>query len=815
MKRYRWMCAALVLVLSFIFSAVSRGRSQSQSEPSPEDGRVAPSREWPLVGGDWTNQRYSTLGQINTQNVKNLGAAWVSKEFEENSSSRSTPVVKNGLMYLSAGTRIYALSAKTGEVVWSLQTEQRPGAAQVTGIPLQRAALGVPNSQGVGAGDGKIFAALMDGRVLGIDAETGKVAWSHQAGDDPPLKKEGRWIGEAPTYARGVVYVGMAGDYGMRGRMVALDAKTGQELWHFFTIPGPGEMGHNTWPPDTDAWKWGGGGIWQTATIDVDLGLIYISIGNPVPQWGGDTRPGDNLFTASVLALNIKTGTLKWYYQVIHHDIWDADGAAPTPLILYDAEVNGKKHKAVAAMRADGFLFLLDRENGKPLFTVEERPVPQDKIQKTSPTQPFPMGADSLLPDCSVWKGKVPAGFTLGCYYTPLSTSAPNVMSPWFSVRTSPMAYSPQTGFIYASAPTSLDWRRRSDDPYYWAVVGHVPGPKGFGIIAAIDSRTQKFAWLREVPTSDLGRGGMLTTAGGLLFRQAGDGNFTAMDSKTGDVLWQFQTGFVGISGPPSAFEIDGEEYIAVSAGRAAWTFKLGGTVPARSAPKAITASEDGFAGPIEDTNQVETMTLQADIDTTGHRYYLDDYSFSPYRARIKTGARMVWVNNGKSVHTITAPDGSWTTGPINPGAMGFATFDKPGQYSYICKEHPWSYGQIIVVDQTESTQSGFYTAEQAQRGKGQFSESCSMCHGADLSGRDRAPALAGDLFLSNWAEHSVVELFERIRTTMPQSNPGSLSPAAYLDIIAYLLQANNFPPGSGELKNEPDVLKTLKLNLK
>jgi len=815
MKRRRRMCGASALFFSFILSVVTSAHSQSQSGASLEDGRLAPSREWPLVGGDWTNQRHSTLSQINTQNVKNLGAAWVSKEFEENSSSRSTPVVKNSLMYLSAGTRIYALSAKTGEVVWSVQTESRPGAAQVTGIPLQRAALGVPNSQGVGAGDGKVFAALMDGRVLGIDAETGHVEWSHQAGDDPPLKREGRWIGEAPTYARGVVYVGMAGDYGMRGRMVALDAKTGRELWHFFTIPDPGETGHNTWPQDTDAWKWGGGGIWQTATIDLDLGLIYISVGNPVPQWGGEPRPGDNLFTASVVALNINTGKLKWYYQVIHHDIWDADGAAPTPLILYDAEVNGAIRKAVAAMRADGYLFLLDRENGKPLFAVEERPVPQDKIQKTSRTQPFPVAADSLLPDCSIWKGKIPAGFNLGCYYIPLSTGALNVMSPWFSVRTSPMSYSPQTGYIYASAPTTLDWRRRSEDPYYWAVTGHVPGPKGFGVIAAIDNRTQRFAWRREVPISDLGRGGMLTTAGGLLFRQAGDGNFTAMDAKTGEVLWQFQTGLVGTSGPPSAFEIDGEEYVAVSAGRAVWAFKLGGAITARNVPKRVSESEDAFIGPIEDTDQVETMTLQTDIDTTGHRYYLDEYSFNPYRARIKTGIRIVWVNNGRLVHTITSLDGSWTTGPINPGAMGFATFDKPGKYTYICKEHPWSYGQIIVVDQMQSSQSGFYTGEQAERGKAQFKESCSMCHGDDLSGRDRAPALTGDLFLANWAGHNVGDLFERIRTTMPQSNPNSLSTSTYLDVVAYLLQANNFPPGPSELKNEANMLKTLNLNLR
>ncbi len=724
--------------------------SQSRIEPVAGDGSSAPAKEWTLVGGDWTNQRHSTLTKINAENVKNLGGAWMSAPFDDGATSRATPVIKDGLLFVSAGSRVYALNAKTGETRWKFQTESRP--SKLGPIELQRAALGVPNYQGVAVADGKVFVGLMDGNLVALDEETGRLLWRHQVGDDPPLKKEGRWIGPAPTYAGGMVYVGLAGDYGTRGQAVALDAKTGRELWRFFTVPGPGETGHDSWPQNNDTWKWGGGGVWQTGVIDPELGLIYFSGGNPVPQFGGEPRPGNNLFTASVVALDMKTGKLRWYYQVIHHDIWDADGSAPTPLILYDAEVNGRKRKAIATMRADGYLFLLDRETGKPVLPVEERPVPQSALQKTSPTQPFPVGADSVLPDCASWKDKIPAGFVLGCTYAPPTIDPPNVLAPGFNVRVAPMSYSPETGYFYAQGNPGLGWRRRSEDPYYWPSGGNIPGPKGFGVLAAIDSRTDKIVWKKEFSRAVFGRGGMMTTAGGLMFRLEADGNFTAYDARSGNVLWQFQTGsvggFTGGGGPASSYEVDGEQYVAVAAGTAVWAFKLGGTLPARPAPK-LREDEDPFAGPASDTNQVETATLQSDIDTTGHRYYVDQYSFNPYRVRIKTGTRMVWVNNGTMAHTITAQDGSWSTGPIRPGAMGFVTFDKPGKYVYICKDHPWSYGQIIVEDtaaeqNAQSAQAvGFYTQDQAARGKTQFSQTCSNCHGEDRGALAGRPWLA------------------------------------------------------------------------
>lgn len=805
----------LLIISVAVLSGVAVLNPQSSLGQLSGSGPLAPAKDWTLVGGDWTNARHSTLSQINQQTIQHLGAAWVSK-FDGGASSRATPVVHDGLMFITAGSRVYALNAKTGENVWNFQTELRPS-EHVNALELQRAGLGIPNSQGVAVADGKVFVGLMDGNVIALDEKTGRSLWTRQVGDDPPLKKEGRWIGPAPTYAGGMVYVGLAADYGTRGQVAALDAETGKELWRFYTVPGPGEIGHDSWPQNNDAWKWGGGGVWQTGVIDPDLGLIYFSVGNPVPQYGGEPRPGNNLFTDSIIALDLKTGKLRWHYQVIHHDIWDADGAGPTPLILYDAQLNGRKNKAVAAMRSDGYLFLLDRATGKPILPVEERPVEQSSLQRTSPTQPFPVGADSVLPDCSTWKDKVPAGFALGCTYTPPVVEPANLIAPWFTVRVSPMSYSPETGYFYAQGIAELRWRRRTEDPYYfWFSGGSMPKTKSFGVLVAIDSRTDKIAWKKEFSRPGFGRGGWLSTAGGLVFRLGEDGHFAAYDALSGDVLWQFQTGSVNTAGSPASYEIDGEQYVAVSAGAAVWAFKLGGTLPPMPGPKASGQEDDVFVGPITDTNEVETATLLPDIQTTGRRYYVDQYTFNPYRVRIKPGTRMVWVNNGTLAHTIIAQDGSWTTGPIRPGGMGFATFDKPGKYAYICKDHPWSYGQILVerISQTQKEQAGLYTSEQAARGKAQYSQSCSGCHGEGLEGV-RGPALVGDAFLRGWGGQTVADLLERIRSTMPQGNPGSLSSAAYLDVVAFLLQANSFPAGAEPLKDNTSQLKVIKMGQK
>lgn len=799
---------------------------QSQAQATAQRGNTR--KEWPVVNGDWANTRYSTLDQINSRTVGQLRGAWVSEKFMDGAMSRSTPVVVDGRMFVTAGTRVYALNAKTGETLWTYRTDStKPPAGLET--PMGEAMViasghALPNSQGVGVGDGMVFAGLTDGRVIALDQRTGELGWTHQAGDDPP--KRGQAVSTAPVYANGVVFLGMAnGDFGLRGRVVALDAKTGREIWHFFAVPGPGEIGHDTWPRNNDSWKQGGGGVWQAGAVDSELGMVYFAPGNTVPQTGGEAREGNNLFTDAVVALDIKTGKLRWYYQVIHHDLWDADGAGPTPLILYDAQTGGRTRKALAAMRSDGYLFLLDRETGKPLISVEERPVPQNPLQKTAATQPFPVGAESILPACSEWKDKIPPGFVLGCNYDPYYPDKPNVLAPSFGVRVNPMSYNPQTGYFYAQGSASLTGRRRfSDDPWFFTVAAaggslsffHLP-TRSF--IAAIDSRTDKVVWKHEVPPG-MGRSGALTTAGGLMFYGGEDGNFQAYDAKTGERLWQFQAGASGT--PASSYEVDGEQYVAMAAGPSVWAFKLGGTVqPVPAQPRP--ADRPTSVGAPEDANRIETASLIRDMGINGgQRYATDEHAFNPIRARVRAGTRVTWANNGRISHTIVAQDGSWTTGPLQPGQEESVVFAKPGIYRYVCKDHPWAIGELTVVEEQEQKRAateipsgssdseahGFYSAGQAARGKNSYIQYCSRCHMEDLSGGGHAPALAGDSFMLRWGQHSLGDLLDKIATSMPQDAPGSLSPANYLDITAFLLKSNGLPAGNQELRNNPEALK-------
>jgi plastocyanin len=388
------------------------------------------------------------------------------------------------------------------------------------------------------------------------------------------------------------------------------------------------------------------------------------------------------------------TGALKWHYQVIHHDIWEGD-ISSSP-VLYDTQIDGRPRKGIAAIRADGYLFMLDRETGKPFMKVEERRVPQDALQKTSPTQPFPVGADRVLDDCETWKTKTtPKGFEIGCFFTPAVVQKPNVLAPNYGMRVAPMAYSPQTGYFYATGAAGLTWLRRADDPHFFSnsFNSRVPGLNAlnYGVIAAIDSRTNKIVWKKEYRP---GRpSGAMTTAGGLLFQGAPDGSLEVLDVRTGDRLWRFQAG--AAAGPPVTYDINGEQYVATISGSAVWAFKLGGPLPQAAPPPG--QAQDAFTGQITETNQLETSSLARDNGFTGFRYFTDEYAFAPYRARVKAGTPVTWRNNGRMVHTIVAQDGSWTTGPLQTGDVGGVTFDKPGTYTYVCKEHPWAYGQLIV----------------------------------------------------------------------------------------------------------------------
>lgn len=643
-------------------------------------GRTAKS-DWPTVGGGDDNAHYSPLKQIDRGNVAKLGAAWLTQL--EGDKSRATPVIVDGVLYVSTTTQVVAVDAKTGAVRWKYKPDPSPFGFY----------------RGVGVAGGLVYVGLSDARLLALDAKTGRVVWDRLVGDEKPgdMSSMGnQWITGAPVIADGIVIVGLSGARSPAdrntGRVIGVDARTGDIKWLFHVVPAPGEPGHETWPQDNDSWKRGGGALWVTPAIDRELGLVFIGTGNAIPELGGDDRAGDNLFTASMLALDIKTGTLRWHYQLTHHDVFEHD--LGTPPLLYTARVKGKTVKGVAIMRTDGWMFLLDRKTGKPLIPVEERPVPQNAQQKTAPTQPFPAG-DQIGPNC-IEPGRVPDGFALGCYFEALDAKKPNLVTPTITTRSSPIAYAPESQRFFVAAGAPIVWMRRWEDARIFTAVSSMPYAKGYGILAALDATTNKIAWQKRVPRPVQDGSGFTATASGLLFHGEPDGNLQALDAATGETLWQFQTGF-DASGPAAVYELDGEQYVSVISGSALWAFKLGGTVAPLPAPTPPPL-ESSFAGRIVSTDRI--ATTGDGVDQRSMRYtidYHDEYSFQPVRAKVKAGATITFTNDGKERHGAVALDGSWRTPELAPGQSATVTFEKPGEYVYRCTDHPWSYAQIIV----------------------------------------------------------------------------------------------------------------------
>ena len=802
--------------LALSLAAIVASASQAMdAAPTHAIGSTFPASDWSTVGGDADNSRFSSLSQISTANVRHLGGAW-SRELS--TPTRAAPVIVGGTMYITDATTAYALSLTDGKSIW----EYKPG-----GGALARG--------GVAVGGGMVFLGLSNANVIALDQKTGKKLWSgfignkggqsctkepvEWGGSIPPFDPTIGFISGAPLYADGLVIAGLTGaDGGVRGKVAALDAKTGRLVWAFYTIPAPGEPGSETWPQNTDALTLGGGAVWTTGAVDADLGVVYFGTGNAVPNLGGEIRPGNNLFTSTVIALDLKTGKLKWYYQLVHHDLWDMDVA--TPLILYQARVNGASVKALAAMRTDGYLFELDRETGNPIFPVQERPVKQDIRLRTSPTQPFPVNADEFGPACADPQ-TVPAGFQLGCYYDPIYSDRPGVISPFMTARQAPMSFDPQTGYFYVMGMVTPFAYRRVANPYSTANA-HPPGAKEYGIYAAIDSRTNRIVWQHRSPWGLAGGSGAMTTAGGLLFHMEGDGNFQARDARTGSLLWQFQTGSTGVAGPnglaggvPAAtYTFKGTQYVAAPMGKEVWVFKLGGTKRERS-PAPPPPREYSFYGavqrlPDDGSGQISTAPLLKQGE-----HYEDEYSLAPLRAQVREGVRFKWTNLGLMPHTMVASDGSWTSGEIRPGQSVSMSIEKPGTYVYSFQDQPWSKGELSVVAADEKAGepggegTGAFTLAQATRGRQSFQTNCTAgCHRPDLSAGDRAPALAGDSFMQQWRGDTVEELFQRIRNTMPQQRPHSLDDQVYIDIVAFLLQANGNPAGNADLSTDPTKLK-------
>ena len=545
------------------------------------DPQAPSGRDFATVGGNLANHRYSSLTKINKSNLSQLGGAW-SIHLEDGKTPgtmQATPVVVDGVMFIASGSgNIFAIDAATGAIKWKHETA-------LSGT-----------YRGLAVGDGRVFSGRRDNTLIALDQKTGALVWK------TVLSDPARGTTSAPAvYYNGLVYIGVGGgEGGVRGQFGAYDARTGKEVWKFWTLPGPGEHGHETW--EGDSWKYGGGPVWTAPAIDPDLGMVYVPIGNASPDNDGTARGGDNLFTVSVVALDLKTGAYKWHFQEVHHDIWDYDSAAAP--ILADVRYQGSTRKILMHTGKTGFMYVLDRTNGKPLIGIEERAVPQEARMKTAATQPFPIG-DSFTPTCPE-PGSVPEGMKSACIFGAYWVD-PVVMAPGTlgGISWAPMTFSPQTRLIYIPGTiinSAFTLRRQAWDdqtqrfkPLDEGVGFFRPaGVPRAGTLTAMDPATNKIVWQKRMKFP-LGTGsGLLSTATGLLFHGESDGNVVAYDIANGEPLWKFQTG-TGADAPLATYEVNGEQYLALLAGGSSfqlskrgdslWAFKLGGKVPQEPAP--------------------------------------------------------------------------------------------------------------------------------------------------------------------------------------------------------------------------------------
>lgn len=573
-----------------------------------------PTADWVTNGGSVYNQRYSPLKQIDRTNVKELKAVWRASlggsGLGTQTSAQAQMLEYAGVLYVVTGEDdVFAIDVDTGGILWTYHAHLDPKSVLVCCGWAAR---------GLGLGDGKIFVGQLDNWVVALDQKTGTVVWRTQSntpGDG------GSSITMAPLYYDGMVIIGHSGgEEGIRGVVKAFDARTGKERWRWNTIPAPGEPGSETWPKGSEIWKIGGGGVWSTPAVDPQLGLLYVAVANPSPDLNGHVREGDNLYTSSIVALDVKTGKYRWHFQHTHHDIWDYGGA--NPIILFDVSINGKPRRGLSHAPKSGYVYILDRVTGKPLVGIEERPVPQNASQHTSPTQPIPVG-DDVVPhsiDAALETGEL---INQGRTFTPFDEKSV-LYKQLAGINWPPMSYDLQSHVLYICANDGMGTVKRNGaeftppgrgQMYLGGSFGRGTMPRR-GLIAAEDVTTQKLVWRRQWP--DPCNSGFVSTAGGLLFGGRADGRVMAFDTRDGSPLWEWQLD-ASIGAPVTTFEHRGEQVVAVYAGGyffggtkrgdGVWllsrhgtlkpspTFADAGTAAAATVPVASVAGGDATAG--------------------------------------------------------------------------------------------------------------------------------------------------------------------------------------------------------------------------
>ncbi|HEU4569085.1 MAG TPA: PQQ-binding-like beta-propeller repeat protein [Gemmatimonadales bacterium] len=535
------------LALAFCAAAtVAVGQARPARRAAPA-ARAATGGDWTIYGGGYWNQRWWNSSRINRTNVGRL----VPRMMFQTGTTRlgsleTTPLVENGIMYATTPyNTAMAYDLHTGKQLW--RYEHRLG----TTIYCCG-----PNNRGMAIHGPHVYMGTLDARLVALDKKTGEVAWDVEVADPT----YGYSITHAPLVIGDMVIVGVSGgEYGIRGHVTAYDAATGRQLWRWYSVPAPrgdptfDPMAPNgwwgTWAPHTpdgadlhrnitqekadsaryaDAWQRGGGGVWMTPAYDADLGTIFVAVGNPSPDLDGSIRPGDNLYTDCVVAIDAKTGQTKWYYQTVPHDVWDLDAVSP-PVV---AMVGGKK--VVIHSGKTGWVYILDAATGH-LIRRSDATVPQENMFAL----PTPEGT-RMLP-----------GANGGSEWSPISVD-PGLQYAFVASLHQPMNY------ITHYAP----WEKGR--LWLGSAFVAIPGERQYGLLSAVNLQNGRIAWQKQVDQPMMG--GTLSTAGGLTFTGEGNGTFEARDSRTGQMLWSFHAG-AGCNSTPMAFTMDGEDFIGMACG--------------------------------------------------------------------------------------------------------------------------------------------------------------------------------------------------------------------------------------------------------
>jgi alcohol dehydrogenase (cytochrome c) len=565
MLNVRKLCGlALVCVLAFAAATMPRAQeaapaAQQKTPPSPDAPvleplpmpailkqyqpvtadrlKNPPDGEWPMFRRTYSGWGYSPLTQITTDNVERLTPAWIFSTGVANG-HEAAPVVVNGVMFVSTpGNQVIAINARTGVLLWRYR---RP-------LPNPVVLLH-PTTRGVAVYNDKVYFAAGEAVLVALDAKTGEEVWTTQVADNA----SGYYMSMAPLVADGKVMVGTSGgEVGIRGYVAAFDAETGKELWKSYTVPAPGEPGSETWPSG-EQWKTGGGSVWVTANYDPVTNLSFWGTGNGGP-WMGDRRPGDNLYIASTIAIDVATGQIKGHMQYDPNESWDWDEVSPP--ILIDYQRNGRTIRGLVNVARNGYLYFLERTDGKINFVDGTPFVRQNVYTSLDPKTGRPVldaarkpGTDKMADFCpSFWGGK-----------------------NW-----PPASFNPKTRLLYIPANENLCTQMIGREVEYvpgrsytgaTSTLYIYPGSKHIGEVQAWNVDTGKRVWTQTFAKS-ANWGPTLTTAGGLVFSGGtNDRMFRAFDAKSGKVLWQTPTNS-GIIGVPISFALDGKQYVAVQSG--------------------------------------------------------------------------------------------------------------------------------------------------------------------------------------------------------------------------------------------------------